>query len=206
MLINLPLKIPMLDIDILVPGFSENLKASNKATNLAAEFTRIPIDAQHIRRMQYFHNNTELGVQPARTLDEYVDMDLCGENLKRYNLDQVLSRWFNANHNKDETSVRSRNYNASQRGARNVASKLRKQFPRATGGLPLTAGTLALDVESRGNSELQERPNRLILVVSQLWLFKFGGTSSPSRQTKQRLPYQMLRDGDAPLSRSLTLF
>ena len=97
MLMVSPSKIPMLDIDILEPGFTESLQSS-KAPSCLATGKVLRIDEQHIRRMQDFHTKSELGLHRARTLDQYADTDLCGNHLERYNLDQVLSRWLTEHH------------------------------------------------------------------------------------------------------------
>lgn len=169
-------KIPLIDIDLLKPGFTDT-KYPETPNQLTAGKT-VKIDEEHVLSMQEFHTKTKSGVHPARTLDSYADPDLCDDQLKRYNVDQVLSRWFE-NHHAQASQVRLRKVDAAQGRRIDVVSRLRRWFPRATGWLSWTADTSASDVhvESQPLPDREAGSNRLIVVVSQLWLFKFGGES-----------------------------
>jgi hypothetical protein len=155
----------MIDIDILGPGFTNAFESWNVPANLTKDKC-LSINEEHIKRMKHLH--ASVGMHPARTLDEYADMVLSGKWLEKYNWNQVLSRWFDSHHG--QTS-----HSRLHRHAINFASRLRNWFPGATRERSSTVGTEAFDMESQPQPELDPRFNRLILVVSQLWLFKLGG-------------------------------
>lgn len=184
----------MIDIDILRPGLTANPKHS-KATPPTLKFGQnLEIDPEHIEHMRMLHNKNNLVLHPARTLDKYADTDLCDEWLDRYDLDQTLSRWVDKHHEeKNHDHGRHHNLNTLQERVTDRASAPRNWLQKAMTRSPSTAGTMAPDKEMQSPPEtdtqsasdkkvklppkLSKEHNRLILVVSQLWLFKFDGES-----------------------------
>ncbi|KAL2275342.1 hypothetical protein FJTKL_02101 [Diaporthe vaccinii] len=191
---DIALVIPIIDIDILKPGFADTRpRYFWRTPNRLAPNKTLDIDENHIQRMKKVHDQLKNDVHSSRTLDAYADIDLSDEWLDRYNVDQVLSRWFDKHHEQKDRTLPHR-FGASQ------SSRLRKWFLTATRGLPWTGGKSA-DVEWQEVEALVQEAtsNKLILVVSQLWMFKFGDvliTSYPERwdsSSKKSQFFELLR-------------
>lgn len=122
---------------------------------------------------------------PPRTLDSYIDKDLRGEWLIRYDTDQVLSRSL---HKRHEQGVSQRINPLSiarlQTLAISLLAEVRDWLQRSMTGICRTIGSLPYFCSTAIPSDIEQSATKdegrfqqyqIVLVVSQLWLFKLGG-------------------------------
>lgn len=193
-LIKLLNKIPIIDIDILTPGFVE--KSSSKSPSretLSLEWPEWKHDKDIFKAQS--ERQTDLiklrevfkqELHPARTLDEYAfDASLEHQELHHYNSNQVFSRWLHWDHSKKESiSFSSCKPEAQGDTFASIWGRLLKWIPELIHKLSCNAfPSEASDVEMQPSTESQSKDAtpatndnkhrvQFVLVVSQLWIFR----------------------------------
>lgn len=157
--------------------------------------------------MQRLFKEADIKAHPPSTLDSYIDKDLQGDPLIKYDADQVLSRWLFKRH---ERQIKQDNRRKPIANLFDFLTMLLSGLGAWFQGLRTVRGTLhssrespcfrnptkMVDIERNavgsegstqqhqvedGSSIQQHKENmsteqhQMVLVVSQLWLFKLGG-------------------------------
>lgn len=145
----------------------------------------ISLDSDHIEHMNNLYKIDGTKSHPPWTLDSYIDQDLWGQSLIRYNSDQVLSRWLHKRHERMISQENDPILSAHFLGFLSIfLAGIRDWFQGSMKNISTGVKSIWLNQDSITSPDIEKNPIEVkhhseqrqpVLMVSQLWLFKLGG-------------------------------